>query len=135
MKKIFVIGISLVLLVIMTGCGNKKNIDQNNQNNEVVDKENTNKEFNEDKNFGDYKIYNIKMHNNGEINIFTATLQNISENLTPEKLAHIVFMNDKNEEMYKMTIFIKALEPGQSIDINSNISVDVIDSNNFTLTE
>lgn len=139
MKKILVVTLATFMLLNITGCKKEEQKNNGDQNSSIIDdsgeKKNNSEELNKEKTFGDYKVADISLITDKEQNVFMATIENISSNPTSEKLMYITFLDNNNSEIYKMAVFVKALQPKESIDIKGNISIDVINSYNFKLTD
>lgn len=138
MKKILVISLAMVMFLNVTGCKKDKQKNNDNQNSSVVEdggKKNNSEELNKEKTFGNYKVSDIGLVRDNEQDVFVAIIQNISNEVTQEGLKYIVFLNNDGSEIYKMGVFVKALQPNESIEIKGNISVNVIDAYNFKLID
>jgi hypothetical protein len=59
------------------------------------------------------------------MNLFAATIENVSENTSEADVYDLVFVNNKGEEKAKVSIFIKSLLPNEKIEVNANINIDI----------
>lgn len=138
MKRILVISLAMVMFLNVTGCKKGKQKNNDNQNPSVVEdggKKNNSEELNKEKTFGNYKVSDIGLVRDNEQDVFVAIIQNISNDVTQEGLKYIAFLNNDGTEIYKMAVFVKALQPNESIEIKGNINVNVIDAYNFKLID
>lgn len=136
MKKI--VNVSLILLIgvfLLTGCGNAKkdNKDNNVVTDESGEKVNNSEELNKDKTFNDFKISGISLKTENGSNMLTATIENTSSKTTEAGVYNIVFTDKTGKEITKVAVYLKALSPNESLEIKSSINIDVISSYDFKL--
>ena len=125
MKKVLV---SILCLLVITGCGcNKKEDNKNNQtgNNSNV-KTNTNKEFLNNQTINGIEISNVNLSYQNEVSTFTAVVTNKSTVVKKVGIIDIVIKDENKSEIITLKGLIdKYMKVNESASINASTSLDL----------
>lgn len=145
-KRIFtIIGILLLTIIILLIV---KSITKNDENEgEVLTKEtyveiqedgtnlNTSNKLKETKKLGELEFSNIRLTSKDGESYVTADVKNTSTTKLGNKFVHITIVDDKGEDLSKVTIYLGDIEAGESITINGKASSDFANAYDFLITE
>lgn len=125
--------IAIIVIIIMFATKKKDNnkpqeIQDTYEQNEDGAKYNTSEKLQEEKTFFGYQIYEMKLSEIEGKTTFSAKLKNTTENVIGNESLYIVFKSTTGEELYKMQVYVTEIKPGKSIDINSNITKEVVEA-------
>lgn len=87
-------------------------------------KVNNSPKIKQNKQFDELDITNIELREKGEITQLIATVTNNTNSAKGGYPASMVFIDENNNELAQMGIYIKELQPGESTTLNSSITFD-----------
>ena len=94
---------------------------------------NTSEKLQETKTFDGYEISAIDLNEiDGKTN-FTAKIKNVTDKTIGNKSAYIVFKTQSGEEIYRMQVYLSEIQPGKTINVNSKLTVNVVESYDIEL--
>lgn len=149
MKKIIIL---ICTLVAITGCGcSKKEVDNSNINiNEFPDvqgtenikvsedgtKVNNSSAFSTKKTYNSYEISeaSISTASTGRTT-FKAIVKNTSSDEVKGGLIDIIFLDKNNNEVSKISTYVRTLKSNESMDLNAGIDKDLSNAYNFRVEE
>lgn len=145
-KRIFtIIGILLLIIIILLIV---KSITKNDENEgEILTKEayveiqedgtnlNTSNKLKETKKLGELEFSNIRLTSKDGESYVTADVKNISTTKLGNKFVHITIVDDKGEDLSKVTIYLGDIQAGEAITINGKASSDFANAYDFLITE
>lgn len=91
-------------------------------------KTNISEELKKEKTFFGYQVSNTVLKEAEGEATFITTLKNTTENTIGNESIYIIFKSKTGEELYKMEVYVPAIEPGKTLDLNSTIAQNVIDA-------
>lgn len=85
-------------------------------------KVNNSPKIKENKQFDELDITNIELREKGEITQLIATVTNNTNSVKGGYPANMVFVDENNNELAQMGIYIKELQPGETTTLNASIT-------------
>jgi len=145
-KKIFkIIGILVLIIIILFVI---KSITKNKENDgETLTKQayveiqedgtnlNTSDKLKQTKKLGELEFSNISLTSKDGQSYITADVKNTSSSNLGNKFIHLTIVDDKNETLSSVTIYLGNIKPEETITINSKASSDFANAYDFLITE
>jgi len=145
-KKIFkIIGILVLIIIILFVI---KSITKNKENDgETLTKQayveiqedgtnlNTSDKLKQTKKLGELEFSNISLTSKDGQSYITADVKNTSSSNLGNKFIHLTIVDDKNETLSSVTIYLGNIKPEETITINSIPSSDFANAYDFLITE
>lgn len=128
---LLVIAIAVAIIIFAT----KKNDNPQEQSGQETyeqtedgSKYNKSEKLQETKTFYGYEISNIGLSEIEGQTTFNAKIKNVTDKAIGNESIYIVFKTKSGEELYKMQVYVTELKPGKSINVNSSITKEVVES-------
>lgn len=135
-KIIVIIAIVIILLAIalIAYFINKNKSDEEIQYFEMMNngtKVNISEKLLETKKIDGLEITNIELTELGNITQLKGTITNTSNKEKEESVINAVLLNQKGNEMATMGIYVKALKPGESTELNASATLNYVNAYNI----
>lgn len=88
-----------------------------------------------DKKFQDLDIVNIKSYKQGNLTIIRFNIVNNTSTIYKGRNINVIFLDQKNEVLYKDIIILQDMEPQESIKYEMALEKDIEDISDFLLSE
>ena len=100
-------------------------------------KENTSKELAKEKQLGELRISNIVLSYRSSINVSTllADVTNMGNTKTEEQLIKVAILDKEGNVVLNLEQMLVAIEPGQSAQLNVNVSADITGAYDFRVSK
>lgn len=122
---IVLIAVFITYLIIRKNNKNPSELGKTEQYFTVLEdgtKVNNSPKIKENKQFDELDITNIELREKGEITQLIATVTNNTNSAKGGYPASMIFVDGNNNELAKMGIYIKELQPGESTTLNASIT-------------
>lgn len=140
---ISIIGVVLVVCVIIASIIIYKTIKKHNEELDKEEqyvsiledgtKENTSPKIRKDRKWEKLSITNIELTEKAGITKLTGIIANNSREVTPECTATITLVDKEGNELTKLKIYVKELQPSESTRLNASATLDYVDAYDFKI--
>ncbi len=96
-------------------------------------KKNISSKLNEDKKLDGLDITNIELKSDGHLTKLTAIVKNNTKQTKGGYPAEVIFLDNENNEITKMGVYIKELKEGESTTLNGSITFDYTNAYNINI--
>lgn len=138
MILVTLIAVIIIIIAILNINKNKSDYEQiykteNTQITDVGEKINTSNKLKEARESNGLYIDKIQLKNISNKTTFTANITNKTTTITKGQLYDIVFLDKEGKQIETMGLYIRAIEPNQTISVEASMEKDVTECYNFNL--
>ncbi|MBQ9298307.1 MAG: hypothetical protein IJ223_04685 [Clostridia bacterium] len=144
-KAIIICAIAIIAIIVLLIIGGNKGKEKGKQEEQVIEEYvevladgtrlNTSETLNKDKKLDDLTFQNIQLTNSNGQSVLLADVTNTGKTKTELTLVNIIILDKAGKELGTVGGIIIPLEPGQSTQFNSSMTMDYANAYDFKVVK